>query len=434
MVTPLILPAFSLGMKEGTILKWYKKEKDAVEKGEVVVKVFGEKMEVDLDSPTTGTMLRILYGENTDVPVSTVIGLIGDPKEDVSSYLTQIGRPVVPAPSVAMPVAQQASMPTPSLLSTGVGAATQIVMPMAQDVGQPAGRVRASPAARRVAREKNVDIRLIPGTGPNGRVVTKNVLTFSGSAVAGAVSGTEVEGVTGIRDSRRVKNITSLSHTRRVIGKRMCQSARTAPHITIIMETDMSEIVKLREKLASEVEKRTGSKLSYTDIIVKAVAKTLEEFPNVNSTLQDECTLRIFDEINVGVAIATKEGLIVPVVHNANKLSIAEISAKLSELVDKAQKGKLTPEQMSGGTFTVTSLGMFGVDVFMPIINPPESGILAIGKITKKPVVDDKGQIVVRPMAFLALAVDHRVIDGAPAAEFLQRVKEILEDPFALRY
>ena len=434
MVTPLILPAFSLGMKEGTILKWYKKEKDSVEKGEVVVKVFGEKMEVELDSPTTGTMLKILYGENTDVPVSTVIGLIGDPKEDITSFLTQTMRPVPPASSAAMQVAQQPSMIAPSLVSAGVAAATQIVMPIPQGVGQLAGRVRASPAAKRLAREKNVDIHLVSGTGPNGRVVAKNVLAFSGSAVAGAVVGAEAGALPSIRDSRRVKNVKPLSNMRRVIGKRMCQSARTAPHITVIMETDMSEIVKLREKLMPEVEKRTGSKLSYTDIIVKAVAKALEEFPNTNSTLQDECTLRVFDEINVGVAIATKEGLIVPVVPNANKLSIAEISAKLTDLVDKAQKGKLTPEQMSGGTFTVTSLGMFGVDVFIPIINPPESGILAVGKITKKPVVDDKGQIVVKPMAFLALAVDHRVLDGAPAAEFLQRVKEILEDPFALRY
>jgi pyruvate dehydrogenase E2 component (dihydrolipoamide acetyltransferase) len=434
MVTPLILPAFSLGMKEGTILKWYKKEKDSVEKGEVVVKVFGEKMEVDLDSPATGILLKILYRENTDVPVSTVIGLIGDPKEDISDYLTQLGRLVVPAPSVATSAAQRPAMLTPFSPSASVSAMTQAAISAPQDVGQVAGRIRASPAARRIARERNVDIRLIPGTGPNGRVVAKNILTFSGSGIVGAVGGAEAEAVPGIRDSRRVKNVTPLTHMRRVIGKRMCQSARTAPHITIIMETDMSEIVNLRERLTLEVERRAGSKLSYTDIIVKAVAKALEEFPNVNSTLQDECTLRVFDEINVGVAVAAREGLIVPVVHNANKLSIAEISAKLTELVDKAQKGKLTPEQMSGGTFTVTSLGMFGVDVFIPIINPPESGILAVGRITKKPAVDDKGQIVVKPMAFLALAVDHRVIDGAPAAEFLQRVKEILEDPFALRY
>jgi pyruvate dehydrogenase E2 component (dihydrolipoamide acetyltransferase) len=148
----------------------------------------------------------------------------------------------------------------------------------------------------------------------------------------------------------------------------------------------------------------------------------------------DENTVKAFDEINVGVAIAAKEGLLVPVVRDANKLSIAEISGKLNLLIEKAHKNKLAPEEMQGGTFTVTSLGMYGVDVFIPIINPPESGILAVGRINRKPVCDEKGEIVVKPMAFLALAVDHRVIDGAPAAEFLQRVKEILEDPFALRY
>ncbi|WXG44858.1 MAG: dihydrolipoamide acetyltransferase family protein [Promethearchaeati archaeon SRVP18_Atabeyarchaeia-1] len=434
MVTPLILPAFSLGMKEGTILKWYKKEKDAVEKGEVVVKVFGEKMEVDLDSPAAGLLLKVMYGENTDVPVSTVIALIGEPKEDISSYLNQLGREVAAIAPATATLGQPPRMVTPSQPSLGA-MSTGLDTPRGlHDVGGVPGRVRASPAARRIAREGNLDLRMITGTGPNGRIVARNVLSFSGSGAAVSVVRPSPEASAIPSDSRKVKNVATLSHTRRVIGKRMCHSARTAPHITIIMETDMSEIVKLREKLMSEVEKRTGSKLSYTDIIVKVTAKALEEFPNVNSTLLDECTLKTFDEINVGVAIAAKDGLIVPVVHNANKLSIAEISAELSMLIDNAQKGKLSPEQMSGGTFTVTSLGMYGVDVFIPIINPPESGILAVGKITKKPVVDDKGQIVVKPMAFLALAVDHRVIDGAPAAEFLQRVKEILEDPFALRY
>jgi pyruvate dehydrogenase E2 component (dihydrolipoamide acetyltransferase) len=433
MVTPIILPAFSLGMKEGTILKWFKKEKDSVEKGETVVKVFGEKMEVDLDSPASGNLLKILYGEKAEVPVSTVIGLIGELNEDISSYLTQLpgGVPVspemTPASGQAAPITQ-----TPPIL--GITAGIQTQTSASQEPLQTSGRVRASPAARRIARENNVDLRTVFGTGPTGRVVAKDVLSPAEPRAIPMSPRPEVGPMAGLKDTRKVKHVAPMSPIRKVIAKRMSHSARTAPHITVIMETDMSEIMKLREKLLPEVEKRVGTKLSYTDIIVKAVAKALEEFPIVNSTLVDENNIKVFDEINVGVAIATKEGLIVPVIRNANKLSIAEISATLNQLVDKANKGKLTPDEMSGGTFTVTSLGMFGVDVFVPIINPPESGILAVGKITKKPVVDDKGQIVVRPMVFLALAVDHRVIDGAPGAEFLQRVKEILEYPFALNY
>ncbi|WXG47494.1 MAG: dihydrolipoamide acetyltransferase family protein [Candidatus Atabeyarchaeum deiterrae] len=428
MVTPLILPAFSLGMKEGTILKWFKKEKDSVEKGEVVVKVFGEKMEVDLDSPASGIMLRILFGEKAEVPVSTVIALIGEANEDVSGYLAQVAKAAPPAAaSLSAPIGQQIAAAVTITTQSTTGA-------LMQGAIHQYGRVKASPAARRIAREKNIDIRLLAGTGPAGRIISRDVLMPSQPRIPAVAARPELEAPAGVMDTRKVKQIISMSPTRRVIARRMSQSARTAPHITIIMETDMTEIVKLRERLMPEIEKRAGNKVSYTDIIVKAVAKVLEEFPILNSKLDDENTIRILDEINVGVAIATKEGLIVPVVRNANKLSIAGISTVLSQLIDKALKGKLTPEEMQGGTFTVTSLGMFGVDVFIPIINPPETGILAVGKITKKPAVDDKGQIVVKPMASLALAVDHRVIDGAPAAEILQRIKGILEDPFALRY
>jgi len=433
MVTPLILPSFSLGMKEGTILQWFKEEKDSVEKGEPVVKVFGEKMEVDLDSPVSGNLLKILYGEKAEVPVSTVIGLIGELSEDISSYLTQLARGVPVSPEITPITGQVAPVAqTPPIIGAIAGIQTQTLV--SQVPLQASGRIRASPAARRIAKEKNIDLRTVSGTGPAGRVIAKDVLSPAGPRFVPISSGPEVGAIAGFKDTRKVKHITQMSPTRKVIAKRMSQSTRTAPHITVIMETDMSEIMKLREKLLPEVEKRVGTKLSYTDIIVKAVAKALEEFPMVNSTLMDENNIKIFDEINVGVAISAKEGLIVPVIRNANKLSIAEISATLNQLADKANKGKLTPDEMSGGTFTVTSLGMFGVDVFVPIINPPESGILAVGKITKKPVVGDKGQIVAKSMAFLALAVDHRVLDGAPAAEFLQRVREIIEDPFFLRH
>jgi pyruvate dehydrogenase E2 component (dihydrolipoamide acetyltransferase) len=213
----------------------------------------------------------------------------------------------------------------------------------------------------------------------------------------------------------RVREVIPLAGIRKTTAERLSFSARNAPHSHIIIEVDMTKAAKLHETM----------QLSYTDILVKAVSKALREHSNVNATLEDE-KIKVFEDINVGVAVDTGKGLVVPVIRNADKKSLSEVSLAVKELAEKAREGKLTKEDMIGGTFTITNLGMYGVDLFIPIINPPETAILAVGKVTEKPVVVN-GQITIKPVMTLTLAYDHRIIDGAPAARFLQNVKQIIE-------
>jgi pyruvate dehydrogenase E2 component (dihydrolipoamide acetyltransferase) len=212
-----------------------------------------------------------------------------------------------------------------------------------------------------------------------------------------------------------VREVIPLTGIRKTAAERVSMSARTAPHSTITMEVDMSNAAKLREE--------TGA--SYTDILVKAVAKALEEHPCLNSTLQDD-QIKIYKDINIGVAVATEKGLVVPVIRNADKKTLTQIASTLKELVEKAREGKLAKEDVAGGTFTVTNLGMYGVEVFIPIINPPEAAILGVGKVTEKPVIENK-EIKIKPTMHLSLSFDHRIVDGAPAAKFLQKIKQLLE-------
>jgi len=265
-------------------------------------------------------------------------------------------------------------------------------------------RILASPAAKRLAREYGVDLAQVTGTGPEGRIVEEDVRRF----------------VEGVKVAPRVREVIALTGIRKTAAERVSLSARTAPHSTITMEVNMYDAAKLREKF----------KVSYTDMLVRAVAKALKEHPVMNSTLEKD-QIKIFEDVNIGVAVATEKGLVVPVLRDANKKELKEISSTLEELVEKAREGRLTREEMSGGTFTITNLGMFGVDVFTPIINPPETAILGVGRVVEKPVVVD-GEVVVKPMIYLSLSFDHRVVDGVPAAHFLQTVKMALENPETL--
>jgi len=260
--------------------------------------------------------------------------------------------------------------------------------------------VLASPAAKRLAREYGIDLSKVKGSGPEGRIVEADVRRYLEEEMA---------------PKPRIREVIPLTGIRKTTAERVSLSARTAPHSTIPMEVDMSNAVKLREEMG----------VSYTDILVKAVAKASEEHPSLNSTLERE-QIKIYEDINIGVAVATEKGLVVPVIRDANKKSLTQIASALKELVVRAREGKLAKEDLTGGTFTITNLGMYGVEVFIPIINPPEAAILGVGKVTEKPVIVNN-QIKVKPVMYLSLSFDHRIIDGAPAAKFLQKVKQILE-------
>jgi len=346
-------------MSEGTVVQWFKREGEKVEKGEPVVEVLSDKVTYEVEAPASGIIRKITAEEGVDVPVAETLAIITAPNEEL--------------PEV------EAIAETP--------------------VEKVERRVLASPAAKRVAKEHGVNLAQVKGTGPEGRIVKEDVRRL--------IEETKV--------ARKIRQVIPLAGIHKTAAERVSLSAKTAPHSTITMEVDVTNAKKLREKF----------QVSYTDILVKAVAKALTEHFIMNSTLEKDL-IKIFEDVNVGVAVATTAGLVVPVIHNADRKSLKEVSSALKELVEKAREGKLTREKLSGGTFTVTNLGMFGVDVFTPIINPPETAILGVGRVVEKPVVVGK-EIVVKPVMQLSLSFDHRVVDGTPAAQFLQKVKEIIE-------
>jgi pyruvate dehydrogenase E2 component (dihydrolipoamide acetyltransferase) len=362
MVAKVVMPRLSLTMKEGTVGTWYKKEGDNVEKGEPLVEVFSEKATYDLEAPASGILRKILVQEGVDTPVNAVLAVITALDEAFSE--------------------------------------AEISAEMRRVVEGVEKRILASPAAKRLAREYGIDLSLVKGSGPEGRIVEEDVRRF-------------IEETRGILP--KVKEVIPLSGYRKTSAERVSASFKTAPHSTVVMEVDISKAIALHDKL----------EVSYTAIIVKAAAKTLAEYSIVNSKFEGN-QIKIFEDVNVGVAVTTENGLVVPVIHNADKKTLEEIDAAIKELTEKARKGRLAREDLTGGTFTITNLGMYGVEFFIPIINPPEAAILAVGRVVEKPVVVD-GKIEIKPMVMLSLSYDHRIVDGAPASEFLRRVREKLE-------
>ncbi len=361
-------------MKTGSVVQWFKMEGDKVEKGEPVVEVLSEKVTYDVEAPAGGVLLKILAEEGVDLPVDATLAFIGAPDEE-------------------LPEAE--ALPAEHVEEARVVEVEKVKTPTVKE------RVLASPAARRLAKEQGVELTQIRGTGPEGRIVEEDVKRF-------------IEEKAG--SAPRIREEIPLTGIRKTTAERVASSFQTAPHSFIIMDVDMTNAVKLRE--ATEV--------SYTAILVQATAKALREHPTINSTLADG-KIRVYEDINIGVAVSTEKGLIVPVLRNVDRKPLAEISSELEKLVEKARGGNLSKEQLTSGTFTVTNLGMYDVDMFLPIINPPEAAILAAGRMVKKPVIID-GETTVKPIMTLTLAYDHRIIDGAPAATFLRKIKEIIEE------
>lgn len=368
------MPKLSLTMKTGSVVQWFKKEGERVEKGEPVVEVLSEKITYDVEAPAAGVLRKVLAEEGVDLPVGATLAFIAAPDEK----LPEVEEAVAPATEIVE--------------KTTVAEVVETVAVRE--------RVLASPAAKRLAKEHGVDLMQVKGTDPKGRVVEEDVRNFIKKQSAPALT---------------IKEEFPLSGIRKTTADRVATSFQKAPHSFIIMEADMVAAVKLHEK--------TGT--SYTALLVFAVARALRENPTMNSTLADG-KIRIYEDVNVGVAVSTEKGLVVPVVRDADKKQLSQISSELEELVDQARQGELSRGQLTNGTFTVTNLGMYDVDMFLPIINPPEAAILATGRIVEKPVVVD-GDVAVKPFITLTLAYDHRIVDGAPAAAFLRKIKKMLE-------
>lgn len=407
MATIMIMQRMSVAMEFGVILKWLKKEGDSVKKGDPVVEIFGEKNEFELEAPADGILLKILCDVNDEIPISEPIAIIGKKGEKIpdveprkmeaAGVAPQTAASHAPKPASQVPQAMAPQAPSTSVL--------------------PTSRIKASPRAKKRAEELGVDLSMVVGTGAEGRIVEKDVVATQAAPVAAL-------------DDRKTRKSELLTPLRRTIARRMTQSAQR-PHITMITEIDMTEVVALRDEINSRNAKKLGFRVSFNDIIVKGAADILERFPMFNATLVGN-ELRMFEDINIGVAMATEDGLIVPTVKKANKKSITQIAQETKDMGKRSRTNELTPEELTGSTFTVSNLGPFKVDLFIPVINPPETAILALGQIKKKPVVVDE-KVEVRSMMMASCAVDHRVLDGAPAGQFLEALKDYLENPFFMK-
>ena len=390
------MPRYGWTMTEGKIVKWLKREGDQVEEGEPLFEVETEKVETEVNAIASGFLSKILAPEGSMVPVGQSIGIISEHGESMAEKPTMSEQKVEIPSERGSPFIERETMKIEN-------------------------KLRASPLAKKVAEQYHVDLKKVKGTGPGGRIIKKDVL----KVVDSQKKHLEKESESKLREK-----IVPLKGMRKIIAERMSKSAHTTARVLYTMDVDMTEVLKVRQALLEEIEKNAGVRLSLTDIIVKAVARALKQHSMVNSILiEDE--LHILEDVNIGVAVSLEEGLIVPVLHNADKKSLLEISAGLDELIKRARQGNLDAEDTTGATFTITNPGMFGIDIQMPVINTPESAILGIGSLSEQAVVRD-GQIVIKPIMRLNLVFDHRVLDGVPAARFLQTLKETLENPYIL--
>lgn len=391
MVTQFVMPKLGMTMEEGTVIKWLKQEGEAVNRGEEIVEIETDKVTMKLESPAAGVLYKIFANEKQVVPVGKIIALITMPGEEISDI----------------------SQYRESEPSVPVTTTTPVVDSPVEVKTRDEARLFISPRARTLAREKGVDFRQIRGTGPDGRIIEKDVLNFLNQ---------------GIPSKIEAKTIP-LEGVRKIIAKKMSLSLTEIPQLTYTSEVDMTEAQRLRKYLLNSYSNE-NVKTTMTDIIIKVVIAVIKKLPIFNATL-DQNTIIIKEHINIGVAVATDRGLIVPVIHAADTKSLKELSEAVRSLAQKARTNTLELDDVSGGSFTVSNLGMFGIEVFTPIINPPESAILGIGKMIDKPIIKD-GRIRVAPMMILSLTHDHRVMDGVDAANFLAEMKNILENPHSL--
>jgi pyruvate dehydrogenase E2 component (dihydrolipoamide acetyltransferase) len=455
MAIEVVIPALGLTVEKGKILKWLKKEGDTVSKGDSLYEVEADKVTTEVESPASGVLRRILIPEGVEVPILTVVAVITDGKEKLpEKYLTvaaakpekkdEPGPPRIQEPSVfvtsgpteikappaARKLAKERGIDLLSIRGSGPGGTILVrdVESFPGRGGQAGPRVLATPTARKLAEKEGIALGSVKGSGVSGRVMKADVVETR-SALQSSGQKTKVSEVRVAQVSKyRLGQIIPMNSIRKVIAKRMAQSKFTAPHIYFFNDVDMEKLLNLREEILAEFEENEGIRISINDFLIKAVALTLREFPLVNSTVSGE-EIRISPEINVGLAVAMEDGLIVPAIPKTDQLGLGEIARYRADLVDRARQTKLTIEEMERGTFTISSLAQFDITFFTAILNPPQSGILTVGKVEEKPVVRN-GQMVIRRVMREGLSVDHRVIDGAVAAQFLQSLKKKLENPY----
>jgi pyruvate dehydrogenase E2 component (dihydrolipoamide acetyltransferase) len=416
MATDVIMPALGVAQEKGTLLNWLKAEGQSVTKGEPLMEIETDKATVEIEAPASGILANVIASPGDEVPVGNKIAVILAPGEVASPAEVQDPHPRIesgpgfgPEPSTDNSESKPGAESNPPISpfvkggSKGDFLASE-TSPLART------RILASPAAKRIAKERGIDIASLKGSGPGGSVLAEDVLRSTTSQAA-APGG-----------SAKIKETVQLTPMRRIVGERMTKSKQTAPHFYLSMDVDMTEVLRSRNTWKEKGEQIIPS---INDFILSACARALRDFPSLNSAFTDH-GVEIYSDINIGMAVALEEGLVVPVIRNADRLSLQELAKQSRELAEKTQKKKLFPLDYEGGTFTVSNLGMFGVDNFVAIINPPQCAILAVGQVAPRVVPHGEG-IAVRPLMTMSLSTDHRVVDGAIAARFLLEVKRHLE-------
>ncbi|MES2558240.1 MAG: pyruvate dehydrogenase complex dihydrolipoamide acetyltransferase [Bacteroidota bacterium] len=407
------MPKMSDTMTEGVIVAWHKKVGDDVKSGDILAEVETDKATMELENYVKGTLLHIGIEAGQSVPVDAVIAIVGAKGEDVSALLNAAPTAAAPAPSAPAAETPVAETPAPQ---------SQIPNPKSEIVSGDS-RLKASPLAKKIAEEKGVDISKVSGSGDNGRIIKKDVESYSPAAAASANKPSiTLPSVVGTESFDEV----SVSQMRKAIARRLSESKNGAPHFYLTMAINMDKVIEAR-KAMNDI---SPVKISVNDIIIKAVAASLRANPKANSSwLGDK--IRMNHHIHIGVAVAIEDGLIVPVVKFADNKTISHISAEVKELAARAKSKKLQPNEFEGSTFSISNLGMFGIEQFTAIINPPESCILAVGAASETVIVEN-GQMKVANIMKVTLSCDHRSVDGAVGSAFLQTLKDMLENPVRL--
>jgi pyruvate dehydrogenase E2 component (dihydrolipoamide acetyltransferase) len=412
------MPRLSDTMEEGTVASWLKQVGDAVEEGDILAEIETDKATMEFESFFSGTLLHIGIQVGETAAVNTLLAIIGPEGTDVAAILAAPA--TTPKPIASEPTAVAAAVQTEIPVETpAVAAAVATPTPVTTSNG----RIMASPLAKKIAKEKGIDLNLVTGTGESGRIVKRDVEQFSpAAAVTAAPAQAAVFVPAGQEKQEEIPN----SQMRKTIAKRLGASKFSAPHYYLSVEFDMDAAIAFRKQYNSIPD----TKISFNDIVVKAVALALKAHPQVNSQWFDD-KMVLNHHVHVGVAVAVEDGLVVPVLKFANEMNLPQIGSQVRDFAGRARSKKLTPQEMDGSTFTVSNLGMFGIDEFTSIINQPNSAILSVGAIVQKPVVKE-GEIVVGNTMKLTLACDHRTVDGATGAQFLQTLKAYIENPIRL--
>jgi len=444
LATDVTMPRLSDSMEEGTVLKWLVEVGGEVKRGEPLVEIETDKANMTYEADTDGVLIEVVADEGQTLPIGEVIARIGAEGEEAEGkgQKAEEEQPQAEDEPAEDEPAEEEEPPAPSPQPPEEEPAEEQQPAAEAPEPEPAtaegnGRVKASPVARRMAREMGVELAQLEGTGPGGRIVKSDVEAAAkggaqvkereqeeapdGKETRPAAPEPGASGEAGPKGELQVQELTRLQKT---VSRRMAESKATAPEFQLNMEIDMTACVELRAKL----KEISDPAPSFNDMVVKACAKALTEFPKANGAYRDG-KWELYSRVNVGVAVAAQDTLVVPTIFDADRKSIGEISSTARDLIGKVRDGKITPPELSGGTFTVSNLGMYGIDHFSAVINPPQAAILAVGALKKKAAVDDRGRVVARDMMTVTLVCDHRILYGADAAEFLARIRALLEQP-----